>query len=233
MLNTFILIKTVLDIIISNIVFFIKNTKRGALYMKKVMILLSGYPATGKSYLANQIIKSCGEFTIVSQDNLKEKLYDQYGYDDLNEKKFLEYESWVSYYSMMRIQMYKGNQIISDYPFSDKQYGTLKQISKTYEYDVVTIRLIGDLDVLYERLKQRDLDLNRHLSHIVNKYHLGDTLENRANADGFLTYDVFMNRCKNKGYSKFELGHLIEIDVTDFLKVDYPGIIRELNKIIK
>ena len=201
--------------------------------MKKTMILLAGYPATGKSYLANMIIEACGEFTIVSQDDLKEKLYDQFGYDNLNEKKFLEGESWVSYYSMMRIQMYKGNQIISDYPFSDKQYGTLNQISKTYKYDVVTIRLIGDLDVLYERSKKRDLDSERHLSHIVNKYHLGDTLENRSKADGFLTYDVFMDRCKNKGYGKFQLGHLIEIDVTDFSKVDYPGIIKELKEIMK
>ena len=201
--------------------------------MKKIMILLAGYPATGKSYLANQIIEACGEFTIVSQDDLKEKLFDQYGYDDLKEKKFLEGESWVSYYSMMRIQMYKVKQIISDYPFSDKQYGILNELSKTYGYDVVTIRLIGDLDVLYERSKQRDLDSERHLSHIVNKYHLGDTLEDRANADGFLTYDVFMDRCKNSGYRKFQLGHLIEIDVTDFSKVDYPGIIKELMEIMK
>jgi len=201
--------------------------------MKKTMILLAGYPATGKSYLANQIIEACGEFTIISQDDLKENIFDKYGYDDLKEKKFLEGESWVYYYSMMRIQMYKGNQIISDYPFSNKQYGILNELSKTYGYDVVTIRLIADLDVLYERSKQRDLDSKRHLSHLVNKYHLGDTLENRANADGFLTYDVFMDRCKNNGYRKFRLGHLIEIDVTDFSKVDYPGIIKELKEIIK
>jgi len=55
--------------------------------MKKTMILLAGYPATGKSYLANQIIEACGEFAIISQDDLKEKLFDQYGYDDLKKKK--------------------------------------------------------------------------------------------------------------------------------------------------
>ncbi|HEY5587502.1 MAG TPA: AAA family ATPase [Candidatus Paceibacterota bacterium] len=201
--------------------------------MKKIMILLAGYPATGKSYLANQIIEACGDFTIISQDDLKEKLFDQYGFDDLKEKKILEGESWVSYYSMMRIQMYRGKQIISDYPFCDKHYGALNEISITYGYEVVTIRLIGDLDVLYERSWQRDLDSERHLSHLVNKYHRGDTLENRENANGFLTYDVFMDRCKNNGYEKFQLGHLIEIDVTDFSKVDYPGIIKELKEIIK
>ena len=197
------------------------------------MILLAGYPATGKSYLANQIIEACGDFTIVSQDDLKEKLFDQYGYDDLKEKKNLEGKSWDSYYSMIRIEMYKRKKIISDYPFSDKQYGTLKELSITYGYDVVTIRLIGDLDVLYERSRKRDLASERHLSHIVNKYHLGDTLENRASANGFLTYDEFMDRCKNNGYSKFQLGHLIEIDVTDFSKVDYSVIIKKLKGIMK
>jgi len=41
---------------------------------------------------------------------------------------------------MMRIQMNKGKQIISDYPFSDKQYGTLNELSITYGYDVLTIQ---------------------------------------------------------------------------------------------
>jgi predicted kinase len=200
--------------------------------MKRVMILLAGYPATGKTYLENMIIDSFGEFAVVSQDVLKEKFFDHYGYDDLKEKKMLESESWNSFYSALRIHMYRGEPIISDYPFSGKQHGKLDGLSKLYGYKVITIRLTGDLDVLYERSKKRDLSAKRHPSHLLNKYHLGDELKDRLKADGFLEYDVFIDRCKNNGYGEFQLGHLIEVDVTDFLEVDYSQLIMEIEQFI-
>ena len=49
--------------------------------MKKTLILLAGYPATGKSYLCSQICSKHPEFRILSQDELKEGLWDQYGFD--------------------------------------------------------------------------------------------------------------------------------------------------------
>ncbi len=37
--------------------------------MKKTLILLAGYPATGKSYLCSQICSKHPEFRILSQEN--------------------------------------------------------------------------------------------------------------------------------------------------------------------
>ena len=57
--------------------------------MKKTIVLLAGYPATGKSYLCNKILEKLPDFLIVSQDDMKEKLFDQYvlgGVDILYEK---------------------------------------------------------------------------------------------------------------------------------------------------
>ena len=48
--------------------------------MKKTIVLLAGYPATGKSYLCNKILEKLPDFLIVSQDDMKEKLFDQYGF---------------------------------------------------------------------------------------------------------------------------------------------------------
>ena len=41
--------------------------------MKKTIVLLAGYPATGKSYLCNKILEKLPDFLIVSQDDMKEK----------------------------------------------------------------------------------------------------------------------------------------------------------------
>jgi len=72
--------------------------------------------------------------------------------------------------------MNKGKRLISDYPFSKKQKGKLQHLSEIFGYEVITIRLIGDLSVLYERSRKRDLDPSRHLGHVVSKYHYGDVL---------------------------------------------------------
>ena len=42
--------------------------------MKKTIVLLAGYPATGKSYLCNKILEKLPDFLIVSQDDMKNYL---------------------------------------------------------------------------------------------------------------------------------------------------------------
>lgn len=201
--------------------------------MKKTIVLLAGYPATGKSFLCNKILEQLPEFVVVSQDEMKEVLFDQYGFDNMEEKVCIENKSWKQYYEVMEDHLQKGDSIISDYPFSDKQKGRISDLSEKYGYQVVTFRLIGDLDVLYQRSRKRDLDPKRHLSHLVSCYHKGDVLEDRSKADCLVTYDIFMDRCKNRGYGTFQLGHLIEIDVTDYTKINYPAIVQELCHLVE
>ena len=144
--------------------------------MKKTIVLLAGYPATGKSYLCNKILEKLPDFLIVSQDDMKEKLFDQYGFDNMEEKVAIENQSWEQYYEVMEEDLKNGDSIISDYPFSVKQKDKIKNLAEKYEYQVVTFRLIGDLEVLFKRSQKRDLDPKRHLSHLVSRYHKGDVL---------------------------------------------------------
>mgnify|MGYP001783950931 CR=1 FL=1 len=44
--------------------------------MKKTLILLAGYPGTGKSYMANIIIKNFPELRLLSPDDIKEKFWE-------------------------------------------------------------------------------------------------------------------------------------------------------------
>ena len=200
--------------------------------MKKVLVLLAGYPATGKSFLCNKILEKYPEFQIVSQDTMKEELFDEYGLNNLEENVKLEQISWQKYYETIDCKMGKSEMIISDYPFSDKQKGTLDELSKKYDYRVLTIRLIGDIQTLYQRSTQRDNDASRHLGHMVSCYHKGDVLEDRTKCDCFVTFEIFKARCENKGYDKFQLGALIEIDVTDYSKIDYDQILSDISKFI-
>lgn len=196
--------------------------------MEKTLILLAGLPGTGKTYLGNIINSTLGEFYAVSQDQLKEYYCDMYGYNNLDEKLEVEMTAWRKYYEIMEKQMEQGVNIMSDYPFSNKQKPTIEQLTQKYGYKVITIRLVGDLDILFERQKMRDLDKTRHLSHIVTSYKKGDVLEDRSKADNLLTYEEFIKRCTTRGYEVFELGKLYEVDVTDFTRVNYSDLIEDI-----
>ncbi|AYV68059.1 MULTISPECIES: AAA family ATPase [Niallia] len=193
--------------------------------MNGVLILLAGYPGTGKTFLSNIIKKKLGGLVRISPDDIKEDYFDRYGFRNIKEKQQIERIAWEKYYEIMEKQMKRDNGIISDYPFSNKQKTYLEKLSGNYNYKVITIRLIADLDILYMRQQKRDLDPTRHLSHIVNSYKKGDYLTNREKADNLLTYEEFIERCKTRGYNTFNLGRLFEVDVTDYTNVNYTDLI--------
>ncbi|MEH7309009.1 AAA family ATPase [Neobacillus drentensis] len=196
--------------------------------MDKVLILLAGLPGTGKTYLSQIIKEKLGEFYMLSQDEWKEHYCDLYGYNDLEEKQVIEKIAWAKYFEIMEQQMQASSKIMSDYPFSQKQKPYIRQLVERYDYRVVTIRLVADLDILFERQKKRDLDPTRHLSHIVTSYQKGDQLADRSKADQLLPYEEFINRCTTRGYDTFELGKLYEVDVTDYSKVNYSEWLEEI-----
>lgn len=67
------------------------------------------------------------------------------------------------FYDDVQRLMKEKKSIISDYPFSYKQHDVLEKIAKSYNYQIITITLIADPNVLYERQQKRDLDSSRHL----------------------------------------------------------------------
>ena len=103
-----------------------------------------------------------------------------------------------------------------------------------HHYAVITIRLEADIKVLYDRQRKRDLSDPRHLGHLMNHYHRGDTLENISETpDGMPTFEVFSNRVQDRGYQTFQLGQLIRVDVNDYGAVDYRGLVEALREAIR
>ncbi|MBW4082613.1 AAA family ATPase [Paenibacillus sp. S150] len=198
--------------------------------MNRVLILLAGLPGTGKTYLGNILNDYFGAFYMLSQDSLKENLADVYGFSNLEEKREIEKKAWFLYFETMEQQMRAGSNLISDYPFSQKQKPRIQKLAERYNYKVLTIRLTAEPDVLYERQKKRDLDPTRHLSHIVTSYNKEISLLDRNAADHILTKEEFIQRCVARGYDTFELGKVYEVDVTDYSAVDYPKLLQEIKQ---
>lgn len=193
--------------------------------MKKKLVLIAGSPATGKSYLIKIIKDKFNNPLIISPDDIKEMYADSIGFSNLDEKKQLENKVWKFYYSIMDQYMEAGKKIIvSEYPFSMKQYDNLKKFANSYDYNVTTIRLVTEFETLWERRYERDRKPDRHLSHMMKSYHNGNQLKDRNQANNHITKTEFKEIIDDRKYNEFVLGKLLEIDTTDFDKVDYDYI---------
>lgn len=201
--------------------------------MKQTLILLVGYPGTGKSYLAELLMKQFTGFEILSPDEIKEEFWDAYGFRNEQEKEELIQKSWVEYYHRMEWKFTRGISLLSDYPFSHKQHDQLQEVCDKHHVQIITIRMIADLDVLFERQKKRDLDASRHLGHIVKKYHKGICLKCHEEADNLLDYDEFIQRCTCRGYGTFALGTTLQLDVTDFATAPYGELMIRINELLE
>ncbi|ERJ78870.1 AAA family ATPase [Streptococcus sobrinus] len=200
--------------------------------MKKYLLLIAGPPATGKCYLVNLIEEEQPDLYKISPDELKDSIADSKGFNCLEEKSALEKIVWKSYYQALEAYMMVGKKIIvSEYPFSDKQKPSLADLANHYSYDVITIRLVADFEVLWQRRYRRDRENSRHLSHIMTHYHYGDNLINREDADNHITKKEFLDIITNRDYNHFQLGQLFEFDVSDFSKVDYSDLLSYLAKL--
>lgn len=197
--------------------------------MKKYLLLLAGPPATGKSYLANLIQDALPQTYTVSPDEFKQDMAESVGFDNLTEKVTLEKRVWEYYYQALEVYMGVGKQfVLTEYPFSYKQKDRLETLANKFDYQVITIRLVADFDILWERRIARDLSPDRHISFIMSHYHNGDTLPNHELADDLIMKDAFKEIIEARQYNHFQLGQLIEFDVTDYSKVDYKPFIDRL-----
>lgn len=198
--------------------------------MTNAIVILAGYPATGKSTFTAALLQRHPDFILMTPDMIKERMWEDIGFDNAQQKDELERSVWVEYYNEIERIMRQGQRIITDYPFSEKQYANLKYLVKKFEYGSVTIRFVGELPVIYERLRQRDALGHRHLAHIVSHYRKSTTLENPSDADQFVDFDLFKWRITSKHYGEFCLGELIEVDATDITSINRNDIVDQLDK---
>lgn len=184
--------------------------------MRRTLLILAGSPATGKTFLINKIKEVFSDTIVISPDDLKESMADKYGFDNLLEKTKLEEKVWHLYYRLLDDYMQVGKKLIlTEYPFSDKQKFQFKYLTTNHGYQVVTVCLDADFEVLWRRRYLRDREPTRHLSHLVTCYHAGDELNDREQADSHISKEAFQAIIRERAYANFELGYTIQQDVSD------------------
>lgn len=198
---------------------------------KPVLLLIAGYPGSGKTALAQWICRQWTEFHLLSPDVFKEKFWNRKGFSNEQEKGRLERLAWQAYYYELELCMQQQRDVISEYPFSCKQYGHLQRLLQKYPYIPMTIRLKATEKTLFFRQQRRNQIPGRHAGHLASAWKPDGQAIFISKKDSQLNFEDFCHFCAQRGYADFSLGKLFEIDVNDFSHINYDSILAAIQKI--
>jgi len=172
--------------------------------MKKI-IVISGAWCTGKTGVANKLSEKL-EWPVFSLDYYKEKRFDK------GEAGRLIEESYGDLFEGLVDALHKDQSCIVESDFTDeKQLQRLSKIAQDANADMIQIYLHAEPKVLRERFIQRLESGERHPGHQDEQY-LEKAKESLRSGD----------YSDERRFFPLDLpGLLIEVETTDFDKIDY------------
>lgn len=198
---------------------------------KKTIIIITGSPGTGKSGTTNRFLKYINNSEIIqlSYDLVKEKNWDSFGYDSIEQKNRLNNWSLEEFYLTIQKYMWENRTIVIEYAFYQFHKQKLEDLICFYDYSVITIFLYTDMETAYKRVMRRDHKEKRHPGHLLNKYHIETFSPDMLNIKSIKlpTFKEFTATISHKEYN-INLGFNIIINVTDFSKINYEDIYKKI-----
>lgn len=181
--------------------------------MRNKIVIITGLPASGKTTIGKELAKRMN-ILFLSKDDIKELMFDGLGWKDREWSKKIGLMSYdmLYYFSGTLLKVNTSFMLESNFKpeFDNPKFVALKE---KYDFDVIQILCKADGEVLFERFKKRSESGQRHPGHV-------DTTN----------YDEFKNalltgRCESLALE----GKIIEIDTTDFDKVDISALLEQMN----
>ena len=163
------------------------------------LLLITGDIAAGKSTFAN-ILSQRYNTNVFFKDSIKEVLGDTIGFSNREENKKLSNASMELMFFIFSEFAKLGKGLILESNFHRAELERLQKMAQDNGYDVLTIALFGDVEVLHARYLNRMTNENRHSVHLST------------------TIDKFEDFKKCSDYLKrIDIpGKVIRIDATEF-----------------
>lgn len=197
--------------------------------MAGILIIVTGCAGCGKTSFTKRLCKAFPNLKMYSYDTVKERVYDQFGYDDPGEKAVLDTRSLAEFWQLLDSEMAKSKDLVIEYPFCKKHVPMLSKLIDRHQYRVVTVLLQGDLRVLYERGMRRDQNPDRHPGHLLNVYHKG-TQWKEEHLIPPMSFEEFERVVLEKDYN-IQLGDTVAVDTTDIYAVDFDAVINRIESL--
>ncbi len=135
------------------------------------LLLITGDIAAGKSTFSEILSKRYKTATF-QKDVLKEILGDTIGFHNREENKRLSDATIEIMCHIFSKVVITGNSLILESNFHEAELKKLHEIARNNQYDVLTLVLRGDAEILYDRYLFRMNEENRHPVHLSTSLHI-------------------------------------------------------------
>lgn len=179
--------------------------------MKK-LLLITGDIAAGKSTFS-RILSGRYHAAAFQKDTVKEILGDFIGFCNREDSKKLSNAAIELMCHIFEKFTASGQPLILEANFHERELEKLHLIASKNQYDVLTLVLRGDTDVLYQRYLHRMKEENRHPVHLTT------------------TLDVKEDFAKCAEWIRKEnvIGETVVIEATDFSYQENPTVLERID----
>ncbi len=179
--------------------------------MRKLLLVM-GDIAAGKSTFAGQLSRRYGT-AVFQKDTIKAILSDDIGFTNREENLRLS-RATVSLMGHILLQTaVSGSNLILESNFHESELQKLHAMADAMHYDVLTLVLRGDPEVLYARYMHRMQQEDRHPAHLTTTLHV---------KEDFLRYAA---RTKNEQ----AVGESLTVDASDFSYQTNPALLEKID----
>jgi predicted kinase len=180
------------------------------------LVIITGMPCTGKTTLGRRLSENF-RLPYLHKDGIKERLFDSLGWSDREWSRRMGIATMDLFYYFLEIELTAGRSLIVESNFyTDLATPRFLALQEKYPFRVFQINCFSQGEVLVERWLARSCSKERHPGHVE-----------AANLEEFLPA-IRKGRLEPLRLE----GELLELDTTDFSRVDYPAIIRQVEQFI-
>lgn len=180
--------------------------------MKIKIVLITGFPASGKTTIGNELAKRM-RIPFLSKDDIKEHLFDRLGWEDREWSKKLSLVSYDSLYYYAETLLKANVSFVIESNFKP-EFDNPKVTALIERYDVALAQILYHANggVLFERFKSRAESGLRHPGHV-------DT-------SNYKEFKKILLEGQSEPLSV--AGAVIDVDTTDFTKVDVDQLLERI-----
>ncbi len=183
---------------------------------RSLVIIVNGLPATGKTTLAGRLALDL-HLPFIYKDGIKDRLFDSLGWSDVEWSQKLGVAAYNLLFYFVEAQVAVSRSLVVEANFSPTSSAAqFRELQARYDFVPIQILLKAEGRVLIERVKARWQSGARHPGHVEH-----------------LRYDEQFSALRAGRLEPMDIGgHVLEVDTTDFARVDYPVLVERVRSIL-